>query len=108
MRLQVDLSGIEGFLSGKGLESARELFANQVKDAMEEYVPMRTGALRDSAAASGDEIDYTVDYAPYVYEMPDGTNWTTEGTSGRWDERVAGEKADDLAAWLEKIIEGQM
>ena len=49
----------------------------------------------------------TSEGASYL-DMPDGTNWTTEGTSGRWDERVAGEKADDLAAWLEKIIEGQM
>ncbi len=89
MRVEVDLSGVEGFLSGKGLESARELFADQVKNAME-------------------EIDYTVDYAPYVYEMPEGTNWTTEGTSGHWDERVAAEKGDELCEWLAEIIEGAM
>ncbi len=108
MRVEVDLSGIEGFLSGKGLESARELFADQVKNAMEEYVPLRTGALRDSAVASGEEIDYTVDYAPYVYEMPEGANWTTEGTSGHWDERVAAEKGNELCEWLAAIIEGAM
>ena len=40
--------------------------------------------------------------------MPEGTNWTTEGTSGHWDERVAAEKGDELCEWLAEIIEGAM
>lgn len=108
MTVSVDLSGIEGLLSGKGLKQAQELFSAQVKDAAEEFVPRRDDGLRDSAEAHGDEIDYTVDYAPCVYEMPEGTRWTTEGTSGHWDERVAAEKGDELCEWLAEIIEGAM
>ncbi len=40
--------------------------------------------------------------------MREGANWTTEGTSGHWDERVAAEKGNELCEWLAEIIEGAM
>ncbi|MEY8460138.1 minor capsid protein [Eggerthellaceae bacterium 24-137] len=107
MSIEVDISGIEGFLSGRGIERAQELLANQVKDAAEEFVPIDTQALRDSAVASGDVVDYTVDYAGYVYDLPEDGG-IRPGTGGRWGERVAAEKADELCEWLAGIIEGEM
>ena len=54
-------------------------------------IPKDRGQLRASSKAygvQGSNGDYSIgsktDYAKYVYNMPDKTNWTTTGTHGQW------------------------
>ena len=54
-----------------------------------------SGQLRRSSAiygVRGSDGEYSIgsvtSYAKYVYVMPDSTNWTTNGTNGKWFSRT--------------------
>lgn len=54
-------------------------------------MPERTGKMKSTSLARGVQggngvyrIGSYTDYASYVYNMPDSTNWTTAGTTSQW------------------------
>lgn len=54
-------------------------------------IPERTGKMKGTSLAKGVQggngvyrIGSYTDYASYVYEMPESTNWTTPGTKAHW------------------------
>lgn len=106
MTLKVDLSALDA-LDG-ALEAARREFPEEARDMMEQYVPQRTGALRGHTVVSEDAVDYTEDYASFVHEMPEGFDYSTPGTSGRWEQKLEEERIYDIEQWLASRIEGAL
>ena len=61
---------IEHILSPEDLLEAQKFLANEVLRLSDEYVPMNTGVLKNSAFVSpmGDAVVYPQPYAHYLYE----------------------------------------
>jgi hypothetical protein len=104
----------------KSTDVALYEMAEKIIDDTEQFVPMKTGALRQSAKVEklrkhgGIEISYEriipsgVDVAPWLYnglyyktEQP-VKNWTTPGTGGFWLEESEEENLED---WIEYFRE---
>ena len=73
--------------------------ARQVLDMSYNTIPKDTGKLRSSsigAGVRGGNGDYYIgsytDYASYVWEMPQTTNWSEPGTNSQWYTRTIKEK----------------
>lgn len=100
----------------KSTDVALYEMAEKVVEDTEQFVPMKTGALRDSATIEsatkqgGIQISYErvipngVDVAPWLYnglyyktEQP-VKNWTTPGTGGFWLEESEDNNLDE---WVE-------
>lgn len=79
------------------LNSASVIGTNEAMRQMEQFVPMRRGHLRDSETVSsnGKTIRYSTPYArAQFYGFTHGYrihNYTTPGTSRRWDLRLKGD-----------------
>ncbi|QHJ80572.1 MAG: hypothetical protein [Caudoviricetes sp.] len=97
VNIRMDLGNVErklGNISGK----ARYAASNQAVLEMNKYVPRLTGHLRDSASISSDgsRIIYNTPYAKaqyYGFVGQGGSrvrNYSTLGTSRRWDLRMVG------------------
>lgn len=97
VNIRMDLGNIErklGNVNGK----AQYVASNQAMIEMNKYVPRLTGHLRDSASISSDgsRIIYNTPYAKAQYYGFVGQrgskvrNYSTPGTSRRWDLRMAG------------------
>lgn len=60
-----------------------------IKDAIEDYVPLESGDLRDSARVGPTQIEYTVNYARYQYygEVYGPNYWVpiTKNADGTWN-----------------------
>lgn len=84
-------------------DGIQEELAERVAKDMEPYVPKDTGALRGTVKVSKDEIVYPMRYAAPVYDMPDGTHWTTAGTGGKWFEEA---KSHHMNDWNGTVAEG--
>lgn len=68
-------------------------------------IPERTGRMRQSTLARGVQggnchykIGSYTNYAAYVYNMPDKTNWTTAGTNGEWFIRTWKQKGKSITS----------
>ena len=108
----VDLSGLNRKLSAESLKRARKLMANDALQAMNKYVPSSSqgndesgSTLRgmSSIAEDGSSVMYRAIYARaqfygFITNKYGGPfrihNYTTPGTSRRWDLRLKGHKED--------------
>lgn len=101
--VKVSTAGIDK-LAGS-LDDIQLAFTNEVKETAEQYVPMEYGDLRGHVTVNQDEITYEEEYAVYVYNMDEGTNFTTPGTSGFWDEKVKEHHVDELEDFVAQRIQ---
>lgn len=97
----IDLSGLEGKFDGQAVEDAQQLLAERIMQHCKPLVPKDTGALRGSGSIGegGKTVEWTVDYAKYVYNFMN-VNYTTSGTCGHWFEKA---KQEHLQDW-EKTV----
>lgn len=100
VKVKIDMSNFNRKFSDEKLRRAHELALNDAMQAMDKYVPMKKGNLRKMSAMSIDRksILYTAPYAKaQFYGIVNGSrvhNYTTPGTSRRWDLRLKGNKED--------------
>lgn len=110
--VKVDLANFDRRFSHKNLIKARKLAANDALQAMDKYVPSSSkgndesgSTLRgmSSVAEDGSSIMYRAIYARaqfygFITNKYGGPfrihNYTTHGTSRRWDLRLKGNKQD--------------
>ncbi|CPR84684.1 minor capsid protein [Lactobacillus crispatus] len=112
VKVHVNLSGLNRKLSAESLKRARKLMANDALQAMNKYVPSSSqgndesgSTLRgmSSVAEDGSSVMYRAIYARaqfygFITNKYGGPfrihNYTTPGTSRRWDLRLKGHKED--------------
>ena len=112
VEVHIDLSGLNRKLSAESLKRARKLMANDALQAMNKYVPSSSqgndesgSTLRgmSSVAEDGSSVMYRAIYARaqfygFITNKYGGPfrihNYTTPGTSRRWDLRLKGHKED--------------
>lgn len=112
VKVHVNLSGLNRKLSAESLKRARKLMANDALQAMNKYVPSSSqgndesgSTLRgmSSVAEDGSSVMYRAIYARaqfygFITNKYVGPfrihNYTTPGTSRRWDLRLKGHKED--------------
>ncbi len=112
VKVHVNLSGLNRKLSAESLKRARKLMANDALQAMNKYVPSSSqgndesgSTLRgmSSVAEDGSSVMYRAIYARaqfygFITNKYSGPfrihNYTTPGTSRRWDLRLKGHKED--------------
>ena len=110
--VHIDLSGLNRKLNAESLKRARKLMANDALQAMNKYVPSSSqgndesgSTLRgmSSVAEDGSSVMYRAIYARaqfygFITNKYGGPfrihNYTTPGTSRRWDLRLKGHKED--------------
>ena len=112
VKVHVNLSGLNRKLSVEALKRARKLMANDALQAMDKYVPSSTMGENQSGASlrgmtavatDGSSVMYRAIYAKaqfygFITNQYGGPfrihNYTTPGTSRRWDLRLKGNKED--------------
>lgn len=115
MTVQVNVGGLKSRFNGGNIAKARYVAANQAMLNMNKYVPYsgengKQNHLRDAnaltpdsrvngeVAEDGSAIIWHMPYAaPMFYGVVHGhqvKNYTTPGTSKRWDKRMTGNKQD--------------
>lgn len=112
VNVHIDLSGVHKKLSADSIKRAHKLMANDALQAMDKFVPSSTKSANQSGASlrgqtavamDGSYIMYTVPYAKaqfygFITNSYGGPfrihNYTTPGTSRRWDLRLKGRKED--------------
>lgn len=121
--VHIDLSGLNRKLSAESLKRARKLMANDALQAMNKYVPSSSqgndesgSTLRgmSSVAEDGSSVMYRAIYARaqfygFITNKYGGPfrihNYTTPGTSRRWDLKLKGSK-DDMEKVKSAFIKG--
>ena len=103
MAITLNLQGIDSMLSQQRKKSIQFKTANQAMKAMDKFVPrsnmQKQNRLRTATHVSDDghSIIYTMPYAKaQFFGIINGStikNYTTPGTSARWDKRLIGDKA---------------
>ena len=95
-----DLSIFNRMIQSAGSLGVKIQVLNQIHQDMEQYVPKRAGFLRSQSFVNGTGIHYTAKYArAQFYGIVNGhrvQNYSTPGTSRRWDLRA---KAVYKADW---------
>ena len=93
-----DLGGFESKFTQSNLRMGRLAAINDAHQAMEQFVPKRSGDLREYSVikSDGTGIIYTMPYArAQFYGEVNGhpiKNYSTPGTSSHWDRRLAGDR----------------
>lgn len=111
INVKVNLAGLNAKLSDSSVRHARLAMANDAQQAMEQFVPKNEGNLRkdSNVAPDGSYIDYTMPYAAaQFYGFINGSrihNYSTPGTSRRWDLRLKGDK-EDMAKVKDAFVKG--
>ncbi|WP_318766587.1 minor capsid protein [Lactiplantibacillus carotarum] len=109
LNVNVNLDGFENKTSPPNFKRAQYALLNQAMSDMEQVVPKDQGHLRDSVHqnAAGNQIIYTMPYAKaQFYGVVNGHrihNYTTPGTSRRWD-LVAKSRYMDI--WIKAFTRG--
>lgn len=103
MAIKLDFDRANGILSQKNKSASQYKAANQAMMTMERFVPrsnmQKQNRLRTANHVSdgGQHIVYTMPYArAQFFGITNGSqirNYTTPGTSKRWDKRLIGDKA---------------
>lgn len=107
--VHVDLSGATKKVSPASVTRGRIAMASQMMLDMDQYIPMRGGALRASASmsSSGDAIHYNTVYARAHYYGTNGIvtfkRYTTPGTGKNWLRRARSAHIED---WKQKALKG--
>lgn len=123
MKITVDINTAK-ILRERGLggdNRAQVYLASEVKRLCEPYVPMQSGALKNTAviASDGSSLTYVQPYAHYQYagqvlagrapKKPNGKELTYSGGGMRgaqWDKRMMADKSEELVSNLKKFIGG--
>jgi hypothetical protein len=119
VEVDVDLSVLEGLLSGENLKVATNALLADVSSDTRDYVPVHTGALQDNVKtnnaiggkgyASG-SIEWKQQYANIVYNMDkgriknlgDGTRERSPHGTSHWLEEA---KKDHAESWERRVAE---
>lgn len=104
LRLEMDRSA-------RDIESGMMLAVAHVKGESMEVVPVEYGVLANSAFTDTEinanfvtgRVGYTVEYAPYVHEMPSTYNFTKPGTGPKFLEKPL----EDNIKTVESLIAGK-
>lgn len=123
VQVNVDLSGLNNMLSGRSLERATQVLADQAEADMDKFVPYKQGHLSKNVAIGldGKTIIYTVPYAKaqfygFVTNYKTGkqlrirnyTKTTHSQASRRWDLRAKSLYGDEWANKVKKsLLEGK-
>lgn len=108
-KINVDLDGFMDQTSLTNVKRGQYALVNQAMSDMEQFVPKDQGHLRDSvhATSNGSQITYAMPYAKaQFYGMINGSrihNYTTPGTSRRWDLKG---KSVFMDSWVKAFTEG--
>lgn len=101
MRFKVEFDAEE--LLGRFVsENAKKVLLDDIKADSNEYVPVRTGTLRDSwvVDVSDGSVSWTTEYAQAVYEMDHVVSKGNDKGTGHWFE-VAKENCIDQ--WIQDV-----
>lgn len=78
--------------------------ASEARRLMKQFVPRRTGKLRESAIATAWRIVYTAKYAKYQY-YGNYRNYTTPGTGAEWNKKLnKGDLARSMQAFIKSFL----
>lgn len=110
-RVTVDLTGAKRKLSPQARRMGQQTMANQAMADMNQFVPADEGILRMTATVDidGSAVNYNMPYAKAQFYGFVGKgrhrvyNYTTPGTSRRWDLRG---KARYMADWERAYLKG--
>ncbi len=105
IKVHVDLNIMNHKFSEDQLRRGRLSMTNDAQQAMEKYVPKKSGHLRDNAkvATDGSSVYYVAPYGgPFRIH-----NYTTAGTSRRWDLRLKG-NLSEMAILKNEFLKGAM
>lgn len=116
IKVHVDLNIMNHKFSEDQLRHGRLAMANDAQQAMEKYVPKKEGTLRETSkvATDGSSVYYVQPYARaqfygFITNQYGGPfrihNYTTSGTSRRWDLRLKG-NLSEMAMIKETFING--
>lgn len=111
MQVTVNLTAAKKKLSQNNVKRGRFALANQAMADMNQFVPMQEGILRQTATIDidGGGVNYNTPYAKaqfYGFVGKGGYrvyNYTTPGTSRRWDLRA---KAKYMNDWKKAFVKG--
>lgn len=109
MKVDINLDAVFAKMSDDNIQRGRQALANQALADMNQFVPMKEGILRMSATIDidGGAINYNMPYAAaQFYGFIRGGrvyNYTTPGTSRRWDLRG---KARYMKDWEKAYLKG--
>lgn len=111
MKISVNLDNVKRKLSNESVRRGQYAFANQALADMNQFVPADEGILRQSATIDldGKGINYNTPYAKAQFYGFVGKgahrvyNYTTPGTSRRWDLRAKGMFMSD---WIDAFKKG--
>ncbi|WP_307994976.1 minor capsid protein [uncultured Weissella sp.] len=121
MPVTVNVDGLNSRFSEHNIAKARYVAANQAMINMNQYVPYsgengHQDHLRDTGhvASDGQSVTWTTAYAHSIFLGLVGgkypiQNYTTPGTSKRWDLRMTGNRQDMLEvtnAFKETLMKG--
>lgn len=96
--VRFDMNGFESKFTQSNLRMGRLAAINDAHQAMEQFVPKVSGDLREysNVNTDGSDIVYAMPYArAQFYGFINGYrvhNYTTPGTSRRWDLRLKGDQ----------------
>lgn len=104
--VRTDLSPLKSMVAGDKMRATRRLLASHIMEDCDRYVPVRTGALHDNRLVSDDgtRLEWSVNYARYVYDMPENTNWTKPGSHPQWVEYAKSRHYSEWCDFLQKAI----
>lgn len=109
VKVYVDMNGVKKKLGKKNLKAGQRALVYQAHADMDQFVPRDSGSLRQASAPASDyeSIKYFMPYAkPQFYGMVKGgrvRNYSTPGTSRRWDLRG---KARYMNQWKKAFVKG--
>lgn len=111
-KVTVDMSGVAKKINR--LKSNRKLglfISSEAAKGMNRYVPMRDGALRDSADASVPlKITYNTPYAHYIWngisKGGGGIKYTEPGVTSHWEEHYAAAHGEELGRAATNYVKG--
>lgn len=108
--ININKSVFDKKTSVPNIKRAKFALTNEALADMNQYVPMRPGSghLRMSGTSNGDRITYRMPYAGPQFRGVSSKgnefkNYTTPGTSRRWDLRA---KANHIDDWRKAFIDG--
>lgn len=106
--VHVDKSQLDQKLSTININRGLYALTNQAHMDMDKYVPKRQGHLRQDSFAQKNRITYVAPYAKAQFRGVVGRgypvrNYTTPGTTKRWDLKAKGLHIDD---WRNAFIKG--
>lgn len=101
MRFKVEFDAEE--LLGRFVsENAKKVLLDDIKADSNEYVPVRTGTLRNSAVVdvSDGSVSWTTEYAQAMYERDNVGSTKNDKATGHWFETAKGNHLDQ---WIQDV-----